>query len=220
MIEEIKFKITEIKEKLEKLKTDHDYVFGDFNRSTDKIRQIRNDSLIAYADFKKKSAELSHEGEIYAIENDYQDKDTEITKQIVKFIAFKYSILKNEFPEIAQYFEQSSSELNFYQNINQYQSNNSPHFNLQRVNLSESELGELLEKDNAEWVIQNGRLTNGNVEISNGTNVNLKYNASNMYSGIIQIDSTNRITFNTEGGKSIYIPLVSLNIGIVVIEKQ
>lgn len=69
------------------------------------IRQRKLQQLEEWGENERKSAEKYHEGQYYAIENDYSERVRQINTRVNDFLAFKIELLKEKFPEAAEYFE-------------------------------------------------------------------------------------------------------------------
>jgi hypothetical protein len=103
-------------EQLQKLRSELSADFSALNDETnelylfhlDQLGQIhskKHADLDVWAANERDSATRYHDGQYYAIENDYEDRVRQVDSRINDFLAFKIRLLCEKFPDAAKYFE-------------------------------------------------------------------------------------------------------------------
>jgi hypothetical protein len=103
-------------EQLQKLRSELSADFAALNDETnelylfhlDQLAQIharKLEDLDVWAANERESATRYHDGQYYAIENDYEDRVRQVDSRVNDFLAFKIQLLREKFPDAAKYFE-------------------------------------------------------------------------------------------------------------------
>ena len=95
----------EIAKDFQDLNTDSSEIYRTHLQQLEEIRRRKLQKLEEWGENERKSAEKYHEGQYYAIDNDYDERIRQINTRVNDFLAFKIQLLKEKFPEAAQYFE-------------------------------------------------------------------------------------------------------------------
>lgn len=220
MIDELKLQIKNINENVRMLEENRSVLYSNFTEEVHSIKETRIKSLLSYSEIMQNSSKLFHQGELYAIQNDYLNKNEKIKERIKQYIKFKYDFLKNDFPEIAEYFEQHGSDSYLYKAIWNGCEKQEKNLKLKRINVNDNDMEILLKKnDNNLWALNGNNLICGDTCLKDGNYVTMKIGNSNEYFGTLSINN-NIIYFCGDDSKKIKITLQGLNIGIIVLKKK
>lgn len=220
MIDELKQQIDDIGRNIRELEDSQSTLMDSFSQDVEAIRETRAKSLEAYCEIMQKSAKLSHQGELYSIENDYSDKEAKIKERMIQFIRFKYDFLKNEFPEIAEYFEQNGAESEFYREILSESNNRNKEIKIEKTKVDDEDMEVLLNRnDSGIWNLNGDNLVCGDICLKSGSFVAMKIGDSNEYFGSLSI-SNNIIYFCYDNNQKLKITLQALNMGVIELKKK
>lgn len=83
----------------------------------EQIRQKKLDAVDKWAENELKAADKYYQGQVYAIENDYAEKSTRAIDRLNDFLAFKLQLLREKFPDAAEYFQSQGYQWPIQENI-------------------------------------------------------------------------------------------------------
>ena len=97
----------------ERMKEHSDQVLQDYTEQLYKIRDQKMKQVEEWKENEIKCANTFKQGQIYAIDCDYEQRKIDIQKKVKDLTIFKAKILKQEFPEAFKYFTEQGYDFSF-----------------------------------------------------------------------------------------------------------
>lgn len=229
-IQSLKVQLSVLQDEVQSLIQESNPLYLNMIENIDQLRDKNISDIQNRHEIAKNFANRQYDYEIEVNENNYIKEKEEIEFNSWMFIKYKYQKLVGTMKEAADYF--CKFDLPFVQKLNQLTSLRSDNFNESPVTLtaspllSENEISADLQllmnqrPKSSQFIRTQKSLKCGKISFQLGTLVTIKYPGSAEIKAILTSYDQKRATFlNQDTNSSFEISLVSLNLGLICIEK-